>query len=145
MIDPNYVDWLRNLQIRFALEKNLDVLDISDLGSISNNEKVKDVYLDIIYGKFGYWENNYKNYLTRLKQDASIAPKGVSMIQIYFSLSGFDSDTWVLDTVNESYIYNLLQRLQNIKGLKIGDLELYGASGESISAEAVEIYMLNLP
>ena len=67
------------------------------------------------------------------------------MIQIYFSLSGSDSDTWVLDTAYGSYIYNLLQQLQNIKGLKRGNLELYGASGESISTETMKTYMLDLP
>ena len=72
MIDPNYVDWLRDLQIRFVPEKNSNVLDIPDLGSVSKNKKAKDVHLDIIYlfyNKFRYWENNYKNYLARLKQD----------------------------------------------------------------------------
>ena len=96
LIDPNYMDWLRNLQIRFISEKNSDVLDILDLRLISNNEKAKDVSMDIIYlfcGKFGCWENNCKNYLASLKQGSSIAPKGVYMIQTYFSLSGLDSDT----------------------------------------------------
>ena len=47
LIDPNYVDWLRNLQIRFISEKNSDVLDIPDLGLVNNNEKAKDISLDI--------------------------------------------------------------------------------------------------
>ena len=100
LTDPNYEDWLRNLQIRFVPKKNSYVLDIPDPGSISNNKKAKDVHLDIIcsfYGKFGHWENNCKNYLARLKQGASIVPKGVYMIQTYFLLSGSDSDTWILD------------------------------------------------
>ena len=54
LIDPNYVDWLRNLQIRFVLEKNSDVLNIFDPRSVSNNEKAKDIPMDIIYDKFGY-------------------------------------------------------------------------------------------
>ena len=66
---------------------------------VSNNEKAKDVLKDIIYsfcGKFDHWKYNCKNNLASLKQDASIAPKGVYMIQIYFSLSGSDSDIWAL-------------------------------------------------
>ena len=35
----NYVDWLRNLQVRFISEKNSDVLDIPNLEMVSNNEK----------------------------------------------------------------------------------------------------------
>ena len=66
------------------------------------------------------------------------------MIQTYFSLSDSDSNIWILDTICRSYICNSLQRLQNIKDLKRGDLELYGASGESISIEAVKICMLDL-
>ena len=57
LTDPNYVDGLRNLQARFISEKNSNVLDISDLGMVSNNEKTKDVYMDISYlfcGKFGH-------------------------------------------------------------------------------------------
>ena len=57
LIDLNYVDWLRNLQIRFISEKNSDVLKISDLELISYNEKAKDVHKDIIclfYDKFRY-------------------------------------------------------------------------------------------
>ena len=78
-----------------------------------------------------------------MKQSASIAPKGMYVIQIYFSLS--DSDyTWILDTACGSHICNSLQRLKNIKGLKRGDLELYNASGESISAEVVGTCMLDL-
>ena len=53
----NYVDWLRNLQIKFVPEKNSNILDIFDPRSISNNKKTKDVYLDIIYlfcDKFRY-------------------------------------------------------------------------------------------
>ena len=49
LTNPNYVDWLRNLQIRFISKKNFDVLDIPDLGLVSNNEKAKDVCMDIIY------------------------------------------------------------------------------------------------
>ena len=45
------MDWLRNLQIRFVSEKNSDVLDISDLGMVSNNEKAKDV-LKILFVHF---------------------------------------------------------------------------------------------
>ena len=57
LIDPSYVDWLRNLQIRFVSEKNSDVLDIFDLEMVSNNEKAKDVLKDIIcsfYDKFDH-------------------------------------------------------------------------------------------
>ena len=57
LIDPNYVDSLRNLQIKFISEKNSDVLDIFDPRSVNNNEKAKDISLDIIYsfyGKFRY-------------------------------------------------------------------------------------------
>ena len=52
LINPNYVDWLKNLQIRSALKKNSDVLDIPNPGSISNNKKAKKISMDIIYGKF---------------------------------------------------------------------------------------------
>ena len=48
--------------------------------------------MDIICGKFGHWEYNCKNYLARLKQDASVPPKGMYMIQTYFSLSDSDSN-----------------------------------------------------
>ena len=57
LTDPNYVDWLRNLQIRFISEKNSDVLDIPNLGMVSNNEKAIDIHKDIIYSfcdKFRY-------------------------------------------------------------------------------------------
>ena len=54
LIDPNYVNWLRNLQNRFVLEMNLDILDISDPRLVSNNKKIKEVPMDIICGKFGY-------------------------------------------------------------------------------------------
>ena len=70
LIDPNYVDLLRNLQIKFISEKKSDILDISDLGSVNKNKKTKDIFMDIIYlfySKVGYWKNNYKNYLARLK------------------------------------------------------------------------------
>ena len=63
---------------------------------------------------------------------------------LFFLLSGSDSNTWVLDTTCGLYICNLLQRLHNIKGLKRGVLELYGINGESISIEAVKICMLDL-
>ena len=71
----------------FISEKNFDILDISDPRLISNNEKAKDIPMDIIYsfcGKFGYWENNFKNYLARLKQGASVTSKDMYMIQTYF-------------------------------------------------------------
>ena len=103
----NYVDWLRNLQVRFISEKNFDILKISNLGLVSYNKKAKDIYKDIIYSfcsKFEYWEYNCKNNLASLKQDASVAPKGVYMIQTYFLLSGLDSNTWILDTTHGSHI-----------------------------------------
>ena len=80
---PNYVDGLRNLQVRFISEKNSNVLDISDLGMVSNNEKAKDIHMDInylFYDKFEHWEYNCKNNLASLKHGVSIAPKGVYMI-----------------------------------------------------------------
>ena len=67
LIDSNYMDWLKNLQIGFVPEMNPNVLDISNFRSVSNNKKVKKVFIKIICGKFEYWENNYKNYLARLK------------------------------------------------------------------------------
>ena len=87
------MNWLKNLQVRFASEKNSDVLDIPDLGMVGNNKKAIDIHKDIIYDKFGYWGYNCKNYLARLKQGASVAPKGMYMIKTYFLLSGSDSDT----------------------------------------------------
>ena len=104
----NYVDWLRNLQIRFVPEKNFDVMDIFDSDLVSD-KKVMDVLTDITYcGKLRYWKNIDKNYLASLKQGASVAPKGVYMIQTYFLLSGSNFDTWVLDTVCGLHIYNSL-------------------------------------
>ena len=70
LTDPNYVDGLRNLQVRFISEKNSNVMDISDLGMVSNNEKAKDIHMDIsclFCDKFGYWEYNCKNNLASLK------------------------------------------------------------------------------
>ena len=57
LTDLNYVNGLRNLQIRFVSEKNFDVRDVFDLEMVSNNEKIKDVHMDIsclFYGKFGH-------------------------------------------------------------------------------------------
>ena len=57
LTDPNYVDGLRNLQVRFISEKNSNVLDFFDLGMVSNNEKTKDVHMNIsclFCGKFGH-------------------------------------------------------------------------------------------
>ena len=90
----------------------------------------------------GHRKNNCKNYLAILKQGASIASKDVYMLRTYFLLSVSNFDTWILDTVCRSHISNSLQRLQNIRDLKRDDLKLYGASGESISVEAVGTYML---
>ena len=63
---------------------NSDILDIPNLGLVSNNKKAKEVPVNIIYGKFGYLENNYKHYLASLKQGASTVPKGVYMMQSFF-------------------------------------------------------------
>ena len=106
---------------------------------------VNNVSTNITYyycGKIGYWKKNYKNYLASLKQGASVASKGVYMIQTYFLLSASNSDTWILDTVYGSHICNSLQQLQNIIGLKRGDLKLFDTSGESISAKTMGTCML---
>ena len=66
------------------------------------------------------------------------------LIQTNFLLSDSDSDIWVLDTTSGSHFCSSLLQLQNIKDLKKDNLELYGASGESISTEAVGTYMLDL-
>ena len=60
-------------------------------------------------------------------------------------MNSLDSDSWVINTACGLHICNSLQWLHNIKNLKRGDLELYGASGESISAESVGTCMLDLP
>ena len=49
LIDTNQVDWLRDLQIRFAQEKVSEDLEYPDAGSISNNKKAKNVPMDIIF------------------------------------------------------------------------------------------------
>ena len=70
LIDPNYVDGLRNLQVRFVLKKIFDVLDFFDLELVNYNEKAKDVHMDIscsFCDKFRYWEYNCKNNLASLK------------------------------------------------------------------------------
>ena len=67
LTDPNYMDWLKNLQNRFVSEMNSDILDISDPRLVSNNKKAKEVPMGIIYDKFRHWENNCKNYLASLK------------------------------------------------------------------------------
>ena len=60
-------------------------------------------------------------------------------------MSDSDSDIWVLDTTSGSHFCSSLLQLQNIKDLKRGNLELYSASEESISIEAVGTCILDLP
>ena len=60
-------------------------------------------------------------------------------------MSTSTSDLWVLDTACGSHICKSLQGLQKIKKLEKGDFELYGASDESIQAEAVGTYPMLLP
>ena len=96
-------------------------------------------------GKAGHWKRNCKLYLATVKAGASDAPKGMYEIHTILSLSSSNSDSWVLDTACGSHICKSLQGLQNIRVLKKGDFELYGAGGESIQAEVVGTYMLKLP
>ena len=54
-------------------------------------------------------------------------------------------DSWVLDTICDSQLCKSLQDLQKIKNLNKDDFELFGASGESIQAEAIGTKILKLP
>ena len=74
-----------------------------------------------------------------------ISNKGMYEIHTILLLNSSNSDSWKLDTACISHICKLLQGLQNIRVLKKGDFELYGAGGESIQAEAVWTYILKLP
>ena len=60
------------------------------------------------YDKAGHWKKNYKLYLTIVNASASDAPKGMYKIHTILSLSSFNSDSWVLDTVYDSHIYKSL-------------------------------------
>ena len=94
-------------------------------------------------GKEGYWKKNCKEYLATVKS-ASVA-KVLYMIQTNLSLSISILDYWVLDTAYDLYLCKSLQSLQEIKSLNKGDLELFGASGEFIKAEAMGTRILKLP
>ena len=76
-------------------------------------------------------------------KEASVT-KGLYMIQTNLSLSTSISDSWILDSACGSHFCKLLQSLQEIKSLNKGDFELFGASGESIQAEAVGTKILKL-
>ena len=74
LIDPNYIDRLKNLWIVFAPKKVSYFLNNSDPGSISidafKKKKTKDIPMDITYyycGKMGYWKKNCKSSLANLK------------------------------------------------------------------------------
>ena len=54
------------------------------------------------------------------------------------------SNFWILDTTCSSHICKSLWRLQGIKSLKNDDFKLYGVGGETLHAEAIEIYLLKL-
>ena len=82
--------------------------------------------------------------LFRSVKSTNIA-KGLYVIQTNLLLSTSISDFWLLDTVCGSHVYKLLQNLQEIKSLNKGDFKLFGASGESIQAEAIGTRVLKLP
>ncbi|MCR4790616.1 MAG: DDE-type integrase/transposase/recombinase, partial [Treponemataceae bacterium] len=96
-------------------------------------------------GKMGHWKRNCKSFLASVKPDASVASKGMFLLHANMTLSSSDSNSWVLDTGCGSHICKSLHGLQKIRRLKKGDFELYGAGGESIQAEAVGTYILELP
>ena len=58
--------------------------------------------------KKGYWKRNCKSFLAKMKENASMAHKGMYMIHIVFSLNSSVSNSWVLDTAYGSYICKLL-------------------------------------
>ena len=95
-------------------------------------------------GKPGHWKRNCKVYLATVKAGASDAPKGMYEIHAVLSLDSSISNSWVLDIACGHHICKSLQGLQNIRVLKEGDFELYGAGGESIQAEAIGNYILKL-
>lgn len=96
-------------------------------------------------GKAGHWKRNCKSFLASMKTDARVASKGMFMLHANLSLSSSNSNSWVLDTGCGFHICKSFHGLQKIKILKKGDFELYGAGGESIQAEAVGTYNLELP
>ena len=93
-------------------------------------------------GKKNHWKRNCKDYLATVKL-TNIA-KNLYMIQTDLSLSTSISDSWILDTACGSHLCKLLQGLQEIKSLNKDDFKLFGASGESIQAEAVGTRILKL-
>ena len=57
----------------------------------------------------------------------------------------FILDSWVLKIVYNLHLCKLLQGLQKVRNLNKGDFKLFGATGESIQAEAVGTRILKLP
>ena len=116
-------------------------------GGISKRKKGKKASRQVTYfhyGKPGHWKRNCKVYLASMKNDASVASRGMNEVHTILSLDSSISNTWVLDTVYGHHICKSLQGLQRLRVLKEGDFELYGTGGESIQAEAVGINSLKL-
>ena len=96
------------------------------------------------YGNPGHWKRNCKVYFVSMKAGTSDVPKGMYKIHTAFSLSSSANNAWVLDTACGSPICKSLQGLQRIRRLKKDEFKLFGASGETISAEAMGTYLLEL-
>ena len=92
----------------------------------------------------GHWKRNYPAYLATLKNKKMDMPsEGMSeLLVIETNLMIFSSSSWVFDSSSSAHLCTFIQDLEEVRGLREGEITLWVDNGSRVAAVAVGIYPL---
>ena len=98
------------------------------------------------YNIEGHQRRNNLTYLMTVKNRKKDQPsEGMSdLLVIKFDLTIFSSSNWILDSGSSAYLCTSVQGLEEVRGLKEGQITLRVGNGARVVAVAIGIYPLQL-
>ena len=107
-------------------------------------KKAKDKKKYFYYNIEGHWRRNCLAYLAMVKKKKTDVPfEGTSKLFIIESnLMIFSSSNWILNYDSSAYLCTSMQDLEEVRGLREGEIVLRVDNGARIATMAIEIYPL---
>ena len=92
----------------------------------------------------GPWRRNYPTYLATIKNRKKDGPSEgkFELLVIETNLTVFSSFSWVLDSGSSAHLCTSIQGLEEVRGLRKGEITLRVNNEASVAAVAVRTYPL---
>ena len=107
-------------------------------------KKIDDKKNYFHYNIEGHWRRNYPAYLVIVKsrKKDGLFEGTFDLLIIETNLMVSSSSSWILDFDSSTLLYTFMQGLEEVRGLREGEITLWIHNGAKITAVAIGTYPL---